>query len=813
MKLTRFLFLLLFLFTQLHAGVPEPTLANSADVALAEANAAADATAKADAAEAAAIAEAAAQIAAQTATVAVASAEIDWAAGSVFTKTLSGNTTLTFANIDSGKTITFLVTGAGGYGINWPAEVSWVKGSAPTNPATAATLKVEFTATSGSTVIGHELSHADEIEAIATAKAAAYPIVTNPEAIHHFYDQLIDLANTAYPADGKYVVMGFGGDSMGTSSGFAPDVVEETIRRFGQGAIATNSFSSGAGYGSGQLSTTVTLGGSAALTSDTYTYLPNGEFYTIPSGSTVTEIPFSPHIHSGYRKVRCWYGIRTGGGTLTFTITQAGTTLTAKNVDTSVGTNGTIGYVDFDSADGLVLNGKPSLVVSNATATSHYLGTYYYLGAGFVPATVGRGGSSYASALTGAAANLATFCEAMDVRLIFHAVKEEDTDLSDLDTMMTRWYAQHPRCSHVWVGNTSSPSGDGGLDVTTNAAIRAKCQTYQWAFVDGQKLLRSVAYMDGIGSTADGWNESSVAPHLSPVANKFLGTWVIQNVLMNFNVAGGRFSMQTLNGTANSLLSDTRLRATIWAQTSSSIGATNFTQTTNPDMGKMTFNFTASPAPVASTGRAGKFMSHAPALNSHRLYKYTIFDGQLIDGIEAVVMVGGASQSEAVGMTNTGFNGFRIIHGTTAISGVQIPFIRFAVKGSGTSETISPKIYHSASTGVAPWAGGTWISGTDNTYWVEYIGSGSSTTKRFRAWHQSMASSGSETTLTARRLIADWSGTITVGGTSDASTYFGLVTDSSPTTPGGARSAGLIDFQVEMARKNVLTAGWQDMNN
>ena len=55
MKLKNAIFLLLFLFAQLHAGVPEPTLANSADVAEAEANAAADATAKANAAQAAAI--------------------------------------------------------------------------------------------------------------------------------------------------------------------------------------------------------------------------------------------------------------------------------------------------------------------------------------------------------------------------------------------------------------------------------------------------------------------------------------------------------------------------------------------------------------------------------------------------------------------------------------------------------------------------------------------------------------------------------------------------------------------------------------
>jgi lysophospholipase L1-like esterase len=63
MKPTHLILFLLSLTAQIRAGVPEPTLANSADVAAAqaaaEATAAADATAKADAAEAAAIAAAA----------------------------------------------------------------------------------------------------------------------------------------------------------------------------------------------------------------------------------------------------------------------------------------------------------------------------------------------------------------------------------------------------------------------------------------------------------------------------------------------------------------------------------------------------------------------------------------------------------------------------------------------------------------------------------------------------------------------------------------------------------------------------------
>lgn len=90
-----------------------------------------------------------------------ATAEIDWQLGTVFTKTLSFNTTFTFANIVHGKTIQMRITGAFGYGINWPAGVTWA-GSAPLAPSNGATLIYEFTADSGSTVRGFVHPQTDE---------------------------------------------------------------------------------------------------------------------------------------------------------------------------------------------------------------------------------------------------------------------------------------------------------------------------------------------------------------------------------------------------------------------------------------------------------------------------------------------------------------------------------------------------------------------------------------------------------------------------------------------------------------------------
>ena len=65
--------------------------------------------------------------------VAIAAASIDWAAGSSFSKTLSANTTFTFANTVSGQSITVAVTNtASNYTVTWPGGIKWPGGLAPT---------------------------------------------------------------------------------------------------------------------------------------------------------------------------------------------------------------------------------------------------------------------------------------------------------------------------------------------------------------------------------------------------------------------------------------------------------------------------------------------------------------------------------------------------------------------------------------------------------------------------------------------------------------------------------------------------------
>ena len=66
--------------------------------------------------------------------VAVSGTEVDCATGSYFTKTITGATTFTFANVPSGVAyaFTFEVTLNGSNAITWPSSVKWPADTAPT---------------------------------------------------------------------------------------------------------------------------------------------------------------------------------------------------------------------------------------------------------------------------------------------------------------------------------------------------------------------------------------------------------------------------------------------------------------------------------------------------------------------------------------------------------------------------------------------------------------------------------------------------------------------------------------------------------
>lgn len=91
-------------------------------------------------------------VAAIPSTASIAAAEIDWAAGSVFTKTLSANTTFTFANEVDGRRIdAFIGNTTGNFTAEWPATVYWPDGSEPSLSTGAKTDRFAFWRVGGRT--------------------------------------------------------------------------------------------------------------------------------------------------------------------------------------------------------------------------------------------------------------------------------------------------------------------------------------------------------------------------------------------------------------------------------------------------------------------------------------------------------------------------------------------------------------------------------------------------------------------------------------------------------------------------------------
>jgi len=60
------------------------------------------------------------------ASAAISASNVDWSAGAIFTKTLTGSTTLTFSNVVLNKTITLLISG--NYTLVLPASVKIILG-------------------------------------------------------------------------------------------------------------------------------------------------------------------------------------------------------------------------------------------------------------------------------------------------------------------------------------------------------------------------------------------------------------------------------------------------------------------------------------------------------------------------------------------------------------------------------------------------------------------------------------------------------------------------------------------------------------
>jgi len=83
---------------------------------------------------------------------AIASSAMDWSLSNTFSKTISANTTFTFATSTSGQMVTVAITNTGSFTVTWPT-VSWVAGTAPTQTTGAKTDIYTFIKV-GSTIYG-----------------------------------------------------------------------------------------------------------------------------------------------------------------------------------------------------------------------------------------------------------------------------------------------------------------------------------------------------------------------------------------------------------------------------------------------------------------------------------------------------------------------------------------------------------------------------------------------------------------------------------------------------------------------------------
>lgn len=535
------------------------------------------------------------------------------------------------------------------------------------------------------------------------------PLSLNEHRLQWFWKQFYSLAN-ASNSNAKYLVVAGYGDSIAErGTGPIQPFYDDLVTRFGIGAILSTPFALG-------LSVPVqgifnaTLGGSATLTTATFTYLPNGAYYTIPSGSSVTEDLNTIARRTGFKKIRCFYGRRSGGGTLTFTVSQSGATISPKTANTGSGTAGSIGYVDFEAADGLLENNKVSISVTNATATSHYLGSILYLQSGVVQLTMSEGGYSIAQQSIYPRQNLIDFVSATDVSLIIHAFKEEDVDGSDLITHVNNITSDIPNTSHLFLGQ--APSSTEATDISLTTILRAKCQELGLAFFDMYLALRNYTQVNAMDWEGDG-------THLSDDARRYLGALIYSLFFRSMPLVGTRHDVIT----RADIVDDFFVRQT-WRHA----GLFNYTTGTAGTGGNWTTSFVAGytgvfansgSGPVPDTGWGARIMERARFRGNFDVKFRWSMSEILPSGCHAGIAFG-VTAASALTLAEQGL--WVQVHGGTA------PFIRILLH-DGTSLYTSPDFPLPLAPTISQ--GYTANSGDDpfHHFGVHYVSNGASTSK------------------------------------------------------------------------------------
>lgn len=535
------------------------------------------------------------------------------------------------------------------------------------------------------------------------------PLALNEHRLQWFWKHFFALASAADPS-GKYLVVGGYGDSIAErGTGPVQPFYDDLVSRFGVGAILSTPFALGLNV-QPQGAFWVTLAGSATLVTANFQYLPNGAYYNIPAGGSVTEDLTTIGRRTGFKKLRCFYARRSGGGTITFTPTQAGATIAAKNANTGTGTAGSIGYVDFEAADGLLENNKISLAVTSASAASHYLGSILFLQSGVIQITLSEGGHSLAQQAVYPRQNLIDLAAATGLSLITHAFKEEDPDGSDLLDHVTEITADLPQVSHLFLGQ--APSATESIDISLTTILRDKCEELGLAFFDQYLALRSYAETNALDWEGDG-------VHLSDDARRYLGSLINHLFTRSMPLVGTRHDLVTRADLADDfLVRHTWRHAGIFSYVTGTSGSGG-NWTTDFVAGSTGVYANSGSGPVADTGWGARIMQRARFRGNFDVrFRWTQAEN-LPSGAHSGIAFG-VTAASALTLAEQGL--WVQVHGGSA------PFIRILLH-DGTNLYTSPDFPLPLAPGISQ--GYTALAGDDpfHHFGVHYVSNGASTAK------------------------------------------------------------------------------------
>lgn len=593
------------------------------------------------------------------------------------------------------------------------------------------------------------------------AVLASRDVVVNPGRLLKFWVDAQDLS--AADPDGKYITVLGTGDSIGTGSGPLPPLCSLWAQRWGVGAMVSSSFGTwdavcnqfNSPAGPTQTTGTVVaygLGGTITPTNQpgNFTYLPNGRFWRVSAGATVTEVPRDSMRRTGWRKIRCFYGKKTGGGTLTFDAKLNGSTISGgtKVVDTSVGAGtNDFGWVDFEPGDGLGRNGALSLVVSGSVADADYLGSIVYLESGIVPLLFGLGGGTLVSQGSVPAANWAKFAEAVDASLVLFAIKGGTVE--HVEGRFELMEEQIPKVSVLALGNFDSQTNLSvpGQDDAMRDAIRRCALQYGTAYVDERELLESYQAIIDQGLTGgDG-------VHFNQAVWRLRAEWIDHHVL-GITPVGSFLVPETAAADRPVTWRDLEKVLTTWSprictlgnDMSSSVAANYTLDRTN---GHLRFSWNTS---VANPSTAGVVWAHPCRLQGTNSWVSQFSLTEAIGDVDMKLRMGWGYNSYPTDPLSG--HGWVWNLGYDSLAGNGTPWIQFEVH-TGSALYTSPKFYLPVGTGARGYRNG---SPYPHQWVVRYDGAGANyTTKRMRCWMMpGEQTSAASTEFEMPQLVADW---------------------------------------------------------